>query len=161
MELPAEPVYGNVEKYGRRGNEWILPDFAKPFILQNLEELILTKDSDAKEFTDIKEGKAKLWVYGAIRYEDGIAPMDTRLAFAITGLESLGSSLRVRMPIDETPDNPPRGKALKLPSAAPTIRHSTKPKRQIRTLPFCALEKAFFPEGVGGGRFLELTSTKR
>jgi hypothetical protein len=87
QELPPEPLYGDVREYGRRKNEWILPNVEKPFILPNLEELILTQESEGKEFTDIKEGKAKLWIYGVVRYEDGIAPSghETRFCYYWAG----------------------------------------------------------------------------
>jgi hypothetical protein len=51
----------------------VLPDIEKPFVFPVIEELILTQEEDGKMFTDIMETKAKLWVYGVVRYEDGVS----------------------------------------------------------------------------------------
>jgi hypothetical protein len=81
QELPPEPVYGDSEESIGQKSTWVLPDAKEQFQLPSLEQLILTKSEDTQEFIDVTEGRAKLWVYGLIRYADGVSPREHETRF--------------------------------------------------------------------------------
>lgn len=79
--LADEPTYGETGEYGLSGNEWILPNADKPYHFATPEETIITKDSDPQQWEAIIHGRGRVWVYGLLRYRDGLSPREYQTGF--------------------------------------------------------------------------------